>query len=606
MRFDGVRVPPRRVVGDVGGAAAAVERQLQLAIVLQCAETVGALDRVLEFTLEYLADRSSFGRPLASYQAIKHRFADMKMWLEASHGVTELAARAVQDDDPEAAEIVSAAAAYLGDHATEIVQECVQLHGGIGVTWEHDLHLYLRRVTLDRNLFGTPAQHRERIAAHRCSTDEPEAAPCLTSARWRASSRSACGRGRGWPSTCRASPPTRRPPTAPRTTQTWVRDRELQRMLWDGGFAGICFPKEYGGLGLTIEHQHAFTEESLPYEMPLHLNVPNFSILGATLLDFGTDEQKAKYLPPMLTGEHQWVQFLSEPTGGSDLAGCVTRADRDGDEWVLNGSKIWSTAAMSATHAMCLARTDWDVPKHRGLTMFIVEIHQPGVQVDPIKQVNGSLEFCQEFFDDVRLPPDSVVGDVNDGWTRRAGAARPRAQRGRRRVALRERSQLPRRGCRRRASTPARSTLVTARGTADEPVARQLVAEAHVLDVVQRGLVRRVSARHGERRARRARPRRSPSSSPPRRPSARPRSALDPGRHRRGHVAGRRRDARARGGRGRSSSARPPSLAGGSNEIQRNIIAERVLGMPREWAADRDMPYKDVRRNAMPTAPSGA
>ena len=95
-------------------------------------------------------------------------------------------------------------------------------------------------------------------------------------------------------------------------------------MLWDGGFAGICFPKEYGGLGLTIEHQHAFTEESLPYEMPLHLNVPNFSILGATLVDYGTHEQKATYLPPLLRGEHQWVQFLSEPTGGSDLAGCVT------------------------------------------------------------------------------------------------------------------------------------------------------------------------------------------------------------------------------------------------------------------------------------------
>jgi len=188
-------------------------------------------------------------------------------------------------------------------------------------------------------------------------------------------------------------------------------------MLWDGGFAGICFPKEFGGLGLTIEHQHAFTEESLPYEMPLHLNVPHFSILGATLVDFGTDEQKAKYLPPMLKGEQQWVQFLSEPTGGSDLAGCLTRAERDGDEWVMNGSKIWSTAAMSATHAMCLARTDWDAPKHRGLTMFIMEIHQEGVQVDPIKQVNGSLEFCQEFFDDVRLPPDSVVGEVNDGWT---------------------------------------------------------------------------------------------------------------------------------------------------------------------------------------------
>jgi alkylation response protein AidB-like acyl-CoA dehydrogenase len=165
VHLDGVRVPAERVLGEVGGAAAAVERQVHVAIVLQCAETVGALDRVLEFTLEYLADRSSFGRPLASYQAIKHRFADIKMWLEAAHGVTELAAEAVQHDADDVAEVVSAAASYLGDHATEILQECTQLHGGIGVTWEHDLHLYLRRVTLHEQLFGTPAQHRERIAA---------------------------------------------------------------------------------------------------------------------------------------------------------------------------------------------------------------------------------------------------------------------------------------------------------------------------------------------------------------------------------------------------------------------------------------------------------
>jgi len=179
VRFDGARVPAALVVGEVDGAAATVERQLQLAVVLQCAETVGALDRVVELTLEYLADRTSFGRPLASYQAIKHRFADMKMWLEASHGVTEVAARAVQDDDTEASEIVSAAASYVGDHATEIVQECTQLHGGIGVTWEHDLHLYLRRVTLHRNLYGTPAQHRARLAEMLLTAEraaEPEVA----------------------------------------------------------------------------------------------------------------------------------------------------------------------------------------------------------------------------------------------------------------------------------------------------------------------------------------------------------------------------------------------------------------------------------------------
>jgi alkylation response protein AidB-like acyl-CoA dehydrogenase len=164
VRFEGVSVPAARIVGEVSGAAAAVERELHLAIVLQCAEVVGALDRVLDVTLEYLGDRSSFGRPLASYQAIKHRIADMKMWIEGCPGVTELAVQAVQDDDPEVVEIVSAAASDLGDHAGEILQECTQLHGGIGVTWEHDLHLYLRRITLDRNLFGTPAQHRERIA----------------------------------------------------------------------------------------------------------------------------------------------------------------------------------------------------------------------------------------------------------------------------------------------------------------------------------------------------------------------------------------------------------------------------------------------------------
>ena len=108
--------------------------------------------------------------------------------------------------------------------------------------------------------------------------------------------------------------------------------------------------------------------------MPLLLNMPTLQILVATLLDFGTDEQKRAYLPRHPEGEEQWVQFLSEPSGGSDLAGCLTRADRDGDVWVLNGSKIWSTGRMSADYALCLARTDWDVPKHRGLTMFIVEI----------------------------------------------------------------------------------------------------------------------------------------------------------------------------------------------------------------------------------------
>ena len=124
-----------------------------------------AADRVFEFSLEWVENRYSFGRPISSYQEIKHRFADMKMWLEASHAITDAAARAVQDGAEDAALTVSAAKAYVGDHVPELVQDCVQMHGGIGVTFEADIHIYLRRVTLDRALYGTPAEHRERIVA---------------------------------------------------------------------------------------------------------------------------------------------------------------------------------------------------------------------------------------------------------------------------------------------------------------------------------------------------------------------------------------------------------------------------------------------------------
>ena len=151
------------MVGEVGGADDQVERQLQLAIVLLDAESVGAMQTAFDTTVEWAFDRYSFGRPLASYQELKHRFADMKTWLEASHAISDAAAEAVAARIPDAAELVSVAKAYIGDYGAELMQDCVQIHGGIGVTFEHDLHLFLRRLTLDRALYGTPAEHRERI-----------------------------------------------------------------------------------------------------------------------------------------------------------------------------------------------------------------------------------------------------------------------------------------------------------------------------------------------------------------------------------------------------------------------------------------------------------
>ena len=163
VSFEGVAVDPDSVVGTVGGADADVDRQRSVALLLQCAESCGATARVLEFTIEWGFDRFSFGRPLASYQALKHRYADMKLWLEASHAITDEAAVALSDPDASNDKVL-AAKAYVGDKSVDIIQDCVQLHGGIGVTWEHDIHLYLRRATVNRGLFGDPTAQRAALA----------------------------------------------------------------------------------------------------------------------------------------------------------------------------------------------------------------------------------------------------------------------------------------------------------------------------------------------------------------------------------------------------------------------------------------------------------
>ena len=165
VRFDDVRVPAAAAVGEVGGAAAIVDRLLLYAVTIANAEAVGAMQAAFDMTVEWAFDRYSFGRPLASYQALKHRFADMKASLEASHAIAEDAAAAVQAATEDAAELSSAAKAFIGDYGSDLVQECVQLHGGIGVTFEHDVHLFLRRHTLHRTMHGTPADHRQRLAA---------------------------------------------------------------------------------------------------------------------------------------------------------------------------------------------------------------------------------------------------------------------------------------------------------------------------------------------------------------------------------------------------------------------------------------------------------
>jgi alkylation response protein AidB-like acyl-CoA dehydrogenase len=164
VTFDAVRVDLTAVVGSVGGAAVDIERQLLRALVVSNAESVGAMQTAFDMTLAWTLDRYSFGRPLASYQAVKHRMAAMATWLQASHAIADESAAAVAAERDDAAKLTSAATAYIGERGSELLQECVQFHGGIGVTFEHDLHLYLRRHTLNRALYGTPSEHRRRVA----------------------------------------------------------------------------------------------------------------------------------------------------------------------------------------------------------------------------------------------------------------------------------------------------------------------------------------------------------------------------------------------------------------------------------------------------------
>jgi alkylation response protein AidB-like acyl-CoA dehydrogenase len=379
--------------------------------------------------------------------------------------------------------------------------------------------------------------------------------------------------------------------------ERWARARSLQRTLFDAGFAGLCFPAEYGGQGLPAQYQRVFDQEAEPYEMPALLNIPTFGIIAATLLDFGSEAQKLRHIPAILRGDEVWVQLLSEPTGGSDLASVMTRATRDGDAFVLSGSKVWTSGAYAADYGICVARTNWEVPKHDGISVLIVKLDQPGVRIDRIRGVAGDDEFCQEFFDDVRIPAENLMGELDAGWTVVRG------------LLGHERNSMgggsPYVSGPSRAAVPSAQIdlpeLVRSRKLAGDPRVRQLVAEARVLDLVQDhtsrrvasamssgrlpgtagALIRLMGARNGVRRSD---------------------IALE--------LAGIGAGVWAEGARTgqvgiRYLARQGAELGGGSTEIQRNIISERVLGMPREPAADRGVPFNQVRRNAMPSSQDG-
>jgi alkylation response protein AidB-like acyl-CoA dehydrogenase len=372
---------------------------------------------------------------------------------------------------------------------------------------------------------------------------------------------------------------------------SWLRARELQKTLYDGGFAGICFPREYGGLGLGYDYKKAFDAEAADYETPLLLNVPSFAICCATILDMGSEEQKRAHIRAALSGEEVLVQLLSEPSGGSDLAGVITRADRRDGRWILNGAKTWSTWAFAADYGLCLARTDWNATKHNGLTMFLVPLHHPGITINRITQVNGSTEFCEEFFDDVELGDDAVVGEPGKGWD----------------VASRQLYHE-------RRTMGDGSEYTSGPGIAEaEDVSIDLLAlvdktnqhdSERVREMVGRALVHRAVQRQLSAHVFHA----VASGSLPAAAGSIIRLAMsethdvdtDTANAIAGSAAVVEDDAGSLDIGTRYLGRQTASIGGGTTEMARNVIGERVLNFPREYAADRGVPFNQVRRNRAP------
>jgi alkylation response protein AidB-like acyl-CoA dehydrogenase len=359
-----------------------------------------------------------------------------------------------------------------------------------------------------------------------------------------------------------------------------AEQKAFQAKLFDAGFAGITWPKEYGGQGLTSAEQIIWSQESRDYDLPTVAFFIGISMPGNTLVELGTEEQKKRYLPKMLRGEEIWCQLFSEPGAGSDVASLQTSALRDGDEWVLNGQKVWTSGAQYSDFGAIIARTDPTRPKHSGISMFIVDMHAPGVTVRPLKVATGHSPFNEVFFDNVRIPADALIGEENKGWDAAV-------------VMLRhERIAIGTMGSSRSNPLAYDSLRDLAAGlgrTSDQGVRRELAelyARGRAVQLF--ALLLREETQAG----------RLPGA----RGSVAKLAGSDLGRFA-GNVAADVLGDQLAGFDSEELQAVTTSIiaapgnaiAGGTSEIQRNIIGERVLGLAKDPGVDRATPFNQLR-----------
>ncbi|WP_330275019.1 acyl-CoA dehydrogenase family protein [Lentzea sp. NBC_00516] len=362
-----------------------VDDPTDLAVTLMAAEASGVAAWCLNTAVEYAKQRQQFGRVIGSFQAVKHLCVEMLCRAEQASSVAWDAARSVGEEEHPLAAAVAAAVAF--DAAVRNAKDCIQVLGGIGFTWEHDAHRYLRRALALQQLAGGVAFWRRRVAelalagARRSLTVQVESDPEV-----RKFAEEIAG-----------------------------LDPAAQReRLADSGFLVPHWPKPYGqdadqARQMVIDSEFVRAGVRRP-----DLIIGGWA--GPTILRHGTTEQQERFVPPTLSGELTWCQLFSEPEAGSDLASLRTKAVRVDGGWKLTGQKVWTSLAHQADWAICLARTDSSVPKHKGITYFLVDMRATGVDVRPLQEITGDARFNEVFLDDVFVPDDCVVGAVNDGW----------------------------------------------------------------------------------------------------------------------------------------------------------------------------------------------
>ncbi len=348
-----------------------------------------------------------------------------------------------------------------------------------------------------------------------------------------------------------------------------------QRRLFDGGWAGITWPVEYGGRGGDFVQSLIFRQEEANFDVTSGLFAVAIGMAGPTIISHGTDEQRNRYLPAMLRGEQVWCQLFSEPAAGSDLASLATRADRDGDEWIVNGQKVWSSGAHHADMGILLARTDQDLPKHRGITFFVLDMRSPGIEVRPLRQMTGGATFNEVFLTDVRVPMANVVGEVNGGWrATMTTLANERSLRG---------------GA---SNFPQVLRLARACGATEDPVIRQGLARCYSKDQIIRYLGFRVQTALSKGMS-------APETSIIKLVYSQMATEIAgltlAMEGLRGTLSGE--DAPEAGYWQRQFLSAPSlRIAAGSDEVQRNVIGERVLGLPHDVQVDKNVPFRDIRR----------